>query len=275
MIKFHVNKELCISCGQCAADCLVHIIELKDGKPLVDRREGLKCIGCQHCLAICPVGAISVQGVKPEECLSLEGGFPEEDKLERLIKGRRSVRRYQQEGLDPALIRRLLDVASYAPTGKNVRRVRFTVIDTRAVMDKFRTEALDLLARRVRSGQLPVRAEAFTEHSRLWEEKKIDTIFRGAPHLVIASAPKDCPAPDADCLIALSYFELLSQAQGVGTVWAGMAKWLITLVVPELRARLGIPEDHVVGYVMAFGKPLGAYARTVKRTPFETVNVSL
>jgi ferredoxin len=157
MIKFHVNKELCISCGQCVADCLMHIIDMRDGKPSVDRREGLKCIGCQHCMAICPVGAISVQGVKPEECLPLKGAFPEPDKVERLIKGRRSVRRYQEEGLEPALIKRLLDVASYAPTGKNVRRVRFTVIDSRAMMDKFRAEALGLLVQRAHEGKLAVR----------------------------------------------------------------------------------------------------------------------
>jgi len=73
----------------------------------------------------------------------------------------------------------------------------------------------------------------------------------------------------------LSYFEIFAQAQGVGTLWAGVGKWMITLVLPELRATLGIPEDHVIGYAMAFGKPMVTYVRAPKHAPFETVNVPL
>ncbi len=275
MLKFAVNKELCISCGQCAADCLVDIIHMNDGYPSIARRDSVKCIRCQHCLAICPVGAISVLGIAPSECLPVQGEFPDAQKMERLIKGRRSVRRYKKEDLDPALIRRLLDVASYAPTGKNVRRVQFTVIDNRATMDKFRNEAMDLLAERVRQDLLPPGMEFFADHLRSWQTGNGDIIFRNAPHWVVASAPKDCPAPEADCLIALTYFELLAQAQGVGTVWTGVGKWLISAVLPELRLKLGIPPDHLIGYAMAFGKPLASYARTVKHDPFKTVHVAL
>ena len=275
MLKFNVDKKLCIKCGQCAADCLVDIIDMAGGYPSITRPNSLKCIRCQHCLAICPTAAISILGISPDECFPIHGELPEADKIERLIKSRRSFRRYKKEDLDPALIKKLLDVASYAPTGKNVRLVRFTVIDNRKTMDKFRAEAMGLLAQRIREGKLPPGMDFFVDHLKAWEDGKVDIIFRDAPHWVIASAPRDCPAPEPDCLIALSYFELFAQAQGVGTVWTGVGKWLITAVLPELKARLGIPEDHVVGYAMAFGKPLVGYARTAKHVPFETVKVSL
>lgn len=101
----------------------------------------------------------------------------------------------------------------------------------------------------------------------LWEEKGVDTLFRGAPHLLVASVPKDVPSPLPDCLIALSYFELYAQASGVGTVWDGLAKWAINDLVPETRRRLGIPDDHLIGYCMAFGRPAVHYARTVQHGP--------
>jgi hypothetical protein len=41
--------------------------------------------------------------------------------------------------------------------------------------------------------------------------------------------------------------------------------WAIRDIAPELRAALGIPEDHVIGYVMSFGKPAVKYQRTVQR----------
>jgi nitroreductase len=248
---------------------------MTDEGPAVTRPNGLKCIRCQHCLSICPKGAVSVVGVGPEECLLAKGELPEADKVEHLIRVRRSVRRYKKEDLDPVLIKKLLDVASYAPTGKNARRVRFTVIDKGETMDKFRAQAMELLARRLRDGEPFARMEALAEHLKVWETKKADSVFRGAPHLVVASAPKDCPTPEADCLIALSYFEIFAQTNGVGTVWAGVGKWMISAVLPELRGKLGIPEDHVIGYAMAFGKPQITYTRIPKHASFETVNVSL
>jgi nitroreductase/Pyruvate/2-oxoacid:ferredoxin oxidoreductase delta subunit len=275
MNRFKVDRTLCINCGQCAADCPSRIIDMTDEGPVVTRPNGLKCIRCQHCLAICPKGAVSVIGIGPEECLPVQGELPEAGPFEHLIKVRRSIRSYKKEDVDPALIKKLLDTASYAPTGKNVRRVRFTVIDKRETMDKFRAAAMDLLAKRLQEGDPFPRMEAFAEHLKVWETRKADSIFRGAPHLVVSSAPKDCPTPEADCLIALSYFELLAQVNGVGTLWAGVGKWMISGVLPELRTMLGIPEDHVIGYAMAFGKPQVTYARVPKREAFETVNVSL
>ena len=70
-----------------------------------------------------------------------------------------------------------------------------------------------------------------------------------------------------DCLIALSYFELFAQANGIGTVWNGLAKWAINDLVPATRHLLGIPDDHLIGYVMAFGKPAVQYYRTVQHGP--------
>ena len=34
-----------------------------------------------------------------------------------------------------------------------------------------------------------------------------------------------------------------------------------------MRQLLGIPEDHLIGYVMVFGKPAVHYARTVQHGP--------
>jgi hypothetical protein len=93
-----------------------------------------------------------------------------------------------------------------------------------------------------------------------------DNIFRGAPHLLIVSAPKDSPSPEADCHIALSYFELLAAGMGLGALWSGLAKWALTMIVPELLQRLGVPDNHQVGYMMVFGHPAVTYHRTVQRS---------
>jgi hypothetical protein len=46
-----------------------------------------------------------------------------------------------------------------------------------------------------------------------------------------------------------------------------LAKYIIKDMLPEFKTRLGIPEDHVVGYAMAFGKPAVHYSRTTQHEP--------
>lgn len=268
MIDFELNRSSCTQCGDCLGDCPARIIVMDaDGYPAVAVDKELNCLRCQHCLAVCPTGAISILGKKAEESLSLEGWYPDPDKLETLIKGRRSVRRFVPENLDPVLFQKLLDVAWHAPTGVNSRQVRFTVLDDKAKVASIRDEVMGGLVRLVNEGSLPKGSEYFTRFIQIWDKHKVDLIFRDAPHMLIASAPKSVPCPKEDCMIALSYFELFAQSCGVGTLWNGLAKWAIDDLLPETRHLLDIPDDHLLGYAMLFGNPAVHYARTVQHGP--------
>ncbi len=268
MLSFEIDTQRCTRCGQCVADCPAMIIAMASGgTPYIAPEKEATCYRCQHCLAICPVGAVSILGLKPGGSRPLTGGYPDPDKLETLIKGRRSVRRYKDENLDPALIQRLLEVAWHAPTGVNSRQVRFTVVDDKDKMSLLRNEVMSGLTRLVKDKALPEGMSFYADFIMMWGESRFDVIFRGAPHLLIASTPKSVPTPMPDCLIALSYFELFAQANGVGTVWNGLARAAINDLLPGVRQRLGIPDDHLIGYVMAFGKPAAHFARTVQHGP--------
>jgi nitroreductase/NAD-dependent dihydropyrimidine dehydrogenase PreA subunit len=264
MIDFIVNQKICTRCGECVADCPARIIAMEESVPTIAPEKEASCYRCQHCLTICPTGAVSIMGLTPSDSWLLNGNLPDPDMLETLIKGRRSVRRYKPENLEPELLQRLLDVAWHAPTGMNARDVLFTVVDDRDKLIQLRADVMAGLGRLVREEKLPAGMEFFAEFVRLWEEKQVDIIFRGAPHLLITSAPRQGASPLPDCLIALSYFELFAQSLGVGTVWNGLTKWVITDILPETSLRLGIPEDHVIGYAMSFGKPALRFQRTVQ-----------
>lgn len=268
MLEFTLNAERCTRCGLCVADCPAQIITMATGKfPTIAPEQEGNCLRCQHCLAVCPTAAVSILGRMPEASLPLTEPFPQPEHLANLIRGRRSVRRYLDENLPAELIRQLLEVAWYAPTGKNSRQVRFTVVDDREKMALLRAEVMTALGERVRNHALPAPLAFFADFVRLWEEHGVDVIFRGAPHFLVASAPQSAVSPLQDCMIALAYFELYAQANGVGTVWDGLAKLAINDLVPETRRLLGIPDDHLIGYCMAFGKPAVRYARTVQHTP--------
>ncbi|NTU94239.1 MAG: nitroreductase [Chlorobiaceae bacterium] len=268
MLQFEVNKPGCIRCGECVFDCPARIIGVgEDGYPAIPPEKEVSCIRCEHCLVVCPPGVISILGINPAASSPVEGNFPDPSSMETLIKGRRSVRRYREENVDKALIERMLEVAWHAPTGVNSRQVRFTVLDDREKLIRFRDEVMEGLVRLSRENRIPKSMSYFTLFVKVWERQKVDLIFRNAPHLLIATAPKETACPREDCLIALSYFELLAQSNGVGTVWNGIVKWALDEMLPELKTKLGIPQDHVFGYAMTFGVPAVRYARTVQHTP--------
>jgi nitroreductase len=240
---------------------------MESGVPFITAEKEAACYRCQHCLAICPTGAVSILGRTPSDSHPLAGGYPDPDSLETLIKGRRSVRRYKPENLEPELLQRLLDVAWHAPTGVNARDVLFTVVDDREKLAAVRSKTMTGLGAMVREKGLPEGMEFFANFVSLWEEKGVDILFRDAPHLLIATAPRAAASPLPDCLIALSSFELFAHSLGVGTVWNGLAKWALFDILPGMRETLGIPEDHVIGYAISFGKPTHTYFRTVQHGP--------
>ena len=263
MLNFTVDADKCTQCGECARDCLWGIIEM-DGLPVVRPGNEARCIECQHCLAVCKPGALSVFGKDPADSLPLKGMFPDPARMETLLMGRRSTRRYKKEGVDPALIQHLLEVVSYAPTAVNLRQTTLTVIDDPAMMDRLREAMTKAALAVVHEGRVPEGLERIGDYVRGCEDGT-DILFRNAPHLLVASAPAGAMAPMADCHIAMSYFELLANSHGLGTVWNGIARALFTAFIPEFRSWLGLPEDHQIVCVMSFGKPAVKYHRTVQR----------
>jgi nitroreductase/NAD-dependent dihydropyrimidine dehydrogenase PreA subunit len=265
MLQFQVDQERCIQCGECALDCPSGVIALDDF-PQITNEGG--CIRCQHCLAVCPTAAISILGKDPAASIPLAGNLPDPDQLTTLIKGRRTVRRYQEKDLDPELIDRLLEISCHAPTGVNAGSVLFTVVKERAVLNRLRDHLIGRLAQLQQAGQLPggLAGNYLNWVVNAWQEKGRDIIFRGAPHLLITSAPTAAPCPEQDCLIALTTFDLIAHAHGLGTVWDGICMMALA-ACPDALGRLGIPADHTLGYAMAFGEPAVEYHRCVQRGP--------
>ncbi len=271
-LDFSVDETRCVQCGECAADCPLSVIDMHQGLPQIAPHRAVHCIGCLHCLAVCPTAALSILGKNPDHSAPV---LPADaDGLENLIKSRRSVRRYQPRAVDQATLDRLMDVVAHAPTGKNERQVRFTLVDDPRVMEEIRVKTYAGIRQAAVHDSLPDGLEFFARFMEPFEQGR-DIIYRGAPHMLIASAPKTSPSPEADPFIALSYFELMAQGLGLGTVWCGFARWALQSVVPELGRALGIPADHRSMYVMMFGYPAVHYARTVQRDVLDTHRVAL
>lgn len=261
MLDFKVDSSKCTLCAACALDCPAMIIEMGDSAPFIKEENEKKCYKCQHCVAVCPESCLSILGVDPYTCVPAEKSATAEQ-FDALIRSRRTVRRFSGE--TPAeKQRKIIEAAANAPTGKNARQVMLTVIDNAADMNGFKELFIRKIEEADKAGKLQGAYAAFATRAKLYRDGK-DFIFRGAPHFMLATCPKDAPTPQADCFIALSYAELMAHTLDVGVIWAGFVMYLFELF-PEASQEIGVPENHIVCYGLLYGESGVKYARGVKR----------
>ena len=267
---FKVNLEKCISCGQCTKVCPGELISLdKNRKSKIKEIKEFGwngCWKCQHCLAVCPTGAISVLGVKAEECsetVPREKGVPV---LDSLIRSRRSCRRYLDKNVQSEVIERILDTLQNIPNGGNKRLVEYTVIADKEQVKYFRKLVSSKMKKLAAEG---IYLEGFDkisyEQMEKWQDRvRPDMFFCSAPHLVIPHAPlgKGCPVQDVQ--IACTYFDLMCAAEGLGSIMMTFPLDVLNLI-PEVKKLLAIPDNHYIGSIIGFGYPEIIYKRGVKK----------
>lgn len=261
----HIDRNRCSGCGACVRDCVTHVLTKgEDGVPTVRPEDEPFCLNCQHCLAVCARGAVTCNGVGFEATTAPEP-IPDGRSAAALVRQRRSVRQWRDEPIPDEVWTRLVDSLAWMPTGCNDHRLHFTLVRDKAKMDWFRDEMSRKLKRIVRSGVLKLFYPGFR---RYMDEvmRGDDLIFRNAPCMIVASTPKNAPCREADPWIALSYFDLLAQANKLGTCWSGFAvhafKW-----IGRLRRELKLPKGFKVGAVLLFGPPALAYPRVNRPQP--------
>ena len=271
---FTVDRSKCIQCGKCVGVCSGMVIEFgRDGYPEMKafERYGWRgCWRCEHCLAVCPVGAISIFDKKPENSLLPPppemGGY-----MERLVVNRRSCRRYLDKNVDPEIISRIIRAMASAPTGGNSCGVEYTVIDDKDRVKQIWNIAYSDMERAAKRHTYTSSFSDFYYTKMKQSEKTVrkdDLLFCGAPHLFIAHekcAGKWAEDSKVNCNIATTYFELLANAFGLGTIIMSYSADVLRELSPGARAMLDIPQDHYMNLIVGFGYPEIEYARGVQK----------
>lgn len=249
-VTFNVNPETCIRCGLCMKDCLERIIEMDD-LPFIPERSRSKCIHCGHCQALCPTASITLDGHASD---TLEG-IPErvdEKIVQGLIKRRRSVREFRKDEIDPALLERIIDMASYAPTATNSREISYLVVNGREQVEKLLQATIEIMQRR-----------SFFPNIVSDVQKGWDRIFRDAPCIMITHAPEKFPLSASDCATVLATLELALPSFNLASCWAGFFTVVCGLEIPD---GLPIPAGNRIYGGLVIGAPAVSY----KRIPFRT-----
>jgi nitroreductase/NAD-dependent dihydropyrimidine dehydrogenase PreA subunit len=268
MALFTVDESLCDRGAHCVENCPRLIIEMADERSVpaavVDADD--LCIDCGHCVAVCPHDALSHRSMSPEDCPPFQ---PElhigAEEAEHFLRSRRSIRSYTDDVVDRGTLQRLIDIASHAPTGRNTQGVRWTVITDPQKVRGVAALVVDWMR------DVSVKAPEAAQASRMdrlissWEAGD-DTICRGAPHLIVAHAPREDRFAASSCTIALTYLDLAAPALGLGTCWAGYVHAAATFHPPLLDA-IGLPDGHVPHGAMMVGFAATPYHRLPTRRP--------
>ena len=263
MTLLAVNKETCTKCGLCAVPC--RMIYFKEGSyPRQVPGTDEFCMRCGHCIGLCPTGALSHKEMPPEQTplikKSLEISF---EQCAQLIKSRRSIREYKDRAVSNKEMERIIEVARYAPTGHNAQEVQWLVVNDRDKVRQIAAIGADWLRFTMQNN--PQMAEMFAG---IVEElgKGRDMFLQGAPAAVLTFAEKNNPIVATDCIIALSYFDLVAKSAGLGCCWAGFFMFAAASYPPMIKA-IGLPEGFAPYGALMVGYPEYKYTRIPARKP--------
>ena len=269
---FKIDDSKCVKCGTCVRDCAFRALRSgEDGLPRLAAAD--RCMRCQHCLAICPVGAITLDGKRPEDSKPLKGlALPSAEAVANWMVTRRSVRNFRKdEDVDRATLDRVLKVLGNTPTGCNARALTFTCMPDRASMDRFRKDFIKVIERHRDGTKLLPRWLAIAAIK--LRKGGEDVFFRSAPGMLIVSSDVSAPSvttPREDATVACSNFELLANANGIATCWCGFLS-LVQREIPEiLEDTIGIGRNNPF-YAMLFGKSAVRYMRGVQRDDYANI----
>jgi len=272
MPLFKVDPEKCTLCGACVEECPPGVIEFggQEGMPQPTEMAEELCIQCGHCVAICPESALNLRFMKPEDCRPVREELSASwEEVEQLIFSRRSIRNFIPQGVERKTLERLLEIAGYAPTARNLRPVHWLVIDGREKVNRLAAIVIAWMREMIEAGddsRFPL--GVMTKTVADWDQGR-DRIARGAPQVVFAHGPLDLPASPSSCLIALTTLDLAAPSFGLGTCWAGYLNTAAGFYLP-MAETLALPAGHQSFGAMMIGRPVHRYPRAPVRAGLPT-----
>jgi nitroreductase/NAD-dependent dihydropyrimidine dehydrogenase PreA subunit len=261
-----IDESKCKQDGFCVRECPSAIIQLQDSDhyPEISRSNEANCIICGHCVAVCPHGALShkVIPIKQSPAISKKLKI-NEDQAVQFLRSRRSIRLYRDKPVEKEKIRRLIEIARYAPTGGNSQAIEWWVVTDKSRIKNIAGLVMDWLRRVIQDPKVIAVNPYLPRIVAGWDAGR-DSVLRNAPVLITASAPKEAMNGLVDLTIALTYLELMALPMGLGTCWAGLLQGAL-LNVPAIKTAVGIPADHPHHYPMMLGYPDVKYFRLPER----------
>ena len=258
-------NERCIKCELCIKECPVYVLRMGEKGP--EEVEGSDCNACGHCVAICPNSAIDNE--KAPRALQVDANdFPKlnPQQAEYFLRSRRSIRIYHDKSVSRKILSKLVNIARLAPTASNSQGISYVIVENRQLLEK----AAEIIIQMIERSSLRYLLKTAIIGYR---EKGLDSVFRGAPNLIIAIADKNFPYAKNNAISCLTYLELFAPSLGLGTCWAGIFEHFAAIENSPLPALFNIAEEKMVVGAVMVGYPKYNYMRLVDRNSLDATYI--
>lgn len=282
MIDIIITDEKCIKCGLCAKECGNDVlIWEQESVPIVDNAH--YCIQCGRCMAKCMSNAIQVGTLPVEKFYSSAAeDLIKSDDLELFLRSKRSCRTYKDKVVENKVLEKLLDIAQAAPTAMNTLEKTFIVVQDPQKIDEIRKAVLKQAKKiyglvRLFSGRLgslifPKETVAAFKHTAIdfrllldHADSGDDSLFHGAPCLVLFTGiGMDANGKD-NALAALHYFMMQAETMGLGTCINGFASTSSKI----LAKIIDVPRFYKIFGVITLGYLASRFPKTIYRKAAE------
>jgi len=161
------------------------------------------------------------------------------------IIGRRAIRSYQDKQVKKEMADAILDAGIWAPSGVNEQPWNFIIIEDAKTIKRLSSKVKEILLEYEWSMQYKAALES-----------EMDTIFYGAPLLVIICVEKDeewHTIRSIDCGLASQNMMLKAYDLGLGSCFIGFGNYLNEDA--DTKQSIGVPEGHQILSCMIFGHP--------------------
>jgi nitroreductase len=153
--------------------------------------------------------------------------------LSQVILQRRAVRDFRPVSVPPAVVEKVIEAATWAPSAMNRQPWLFTVVEDQVLLNEISRKSKEHILKSAQAGRIGALRKAL-------QDEQFE-IFYHAPVLIVISAVGDADWAAEDCALAAQNLMLAAAEAGLGTCWIGFAEhWLQT---DEGKRTLRLPAD--------------------------------
>ncbi len=168
----------------------------------------------------------------------------------KLIKSRRSTRKFKSDSVPEELLNQVIEAGRYAPSGGNNQSTHFIVVENKDIL----RELKDLAKEEFAKMQIEENMYKSLVHSITASKNGDYTFHYNCPVLIITANKKDYGNNIADCACALENMMLMANALDLGSVWINQLRWLNeNPVILAKMKELGMADDERVYGALALG----------------------
>lgn len=193
---------------------------MKNGLPQFQLK---RCIACAHCGVYCPANAFCLEPLSPNPVTS--------ESFTKLLKSRRSARRYSDRQISAETIEELLSVISQSPTGMNAQGISVKVINGRENVQALLKPVRKFL-KVIRFTGIPALVGKLTGTDEFLKDFQAgdDPVFRSSPLVLFFYSKRNSPTGNTDAIIAATLVMLHAETLNLGTLWNGVALFLSKII---------------------------------------------